>query len=319
MPLIAGTKVRTGKPSYVEVSDADELLDAGIGFVNTDAEYKMAVAIFSQTPRVQTVAVCDVVDFDDLATNLAALRNSGKDSWYYLLITSRLKTEIAIADAYVNSLEKVGVFGTADLTVTSTGDRSVIVVSTHADEFPDAAIVGRCAAEVVGSITWDSKQLSGQKNSDVTMAQQTTLLASHFNLIREMGSVNVFWEGKTASGQYIDNIIGRDYLEARITETLQSLKINSKKIPGDGRGTAMIEASLRSTFRDAGIKGVIAAVTTPAEKLKSDMGDYQYKLVIPEWANIPFNDKANRKIPITFSATVGGGINTIEVNGVMGV
>ena len=43
MPLITGTKVRTGKPDYVEVTDADQLLDASIGFVAGDAEYKMVL------------------------------------------------------------------------------------------------------------------------------------------------------------------------------------------------------------------------------------------------------------------------------------
>lgn len=321
LPLIAGTKIRTGKPDYVEVVDADDLLDASIGFVNTDAEYKMAVALFSQSPRVEKIAVCFISDFADLATELAAYRNAGKDSWYYLLITDRTKTNIAIADAYINSLEKIGVFASDDQTITSTGERTVILISEHADEFPDAAWVGRCAAETVGSITWDSKQLSGQKNSDVTMSEQSTLLAANFNLLREMGGVIVTWEGKTMSGQYIDNIIGRDYLKARLTEALQSLKINNKKIPMDSRGISMVEASMREVFRDAGRNGVVAPVVVDADRLKSDLGDFQYKLTLPaSISEISTNDRANRKLtPISFIAVVGGGINKFEINGTLTV
>lgn len=326
MPLIVGTKVRTGKPDYVEVADADELLDASIGFVDTDLEYKMAAAIFSQSPRLEKVAVCFIEQYAagsgvGLAAELAALRNSGKDSWYYLLITDRTKTNIAIADAYVNSLEKIGVFASDDQTITSTGERTVIIISEYADEFPDAALVGRCAAETIGSITWDSKQLSGQKNSGVTMSEQSTLLAANFNLLREMGGVIVTWEGKTMSGQYIDNIIGRDYIKARLTEALQSLKINNRKIPMDSRGISMIEASMREVFRDAGRNGVIAPVIVDADRLKSDLGDFQYKLTLPNSiGDIATNDRANRKIaPISFTAVVGGGINKFEINGTLTV
>jgi len=321
LPLIAGETVRTGKPDFVEVSDADELLDSSIGFVNTDPEYLMAQKIFSQSPRVEKVAVCFVDDFANLATALATYRNNGYDNWYYLLITSRDKTDIAVADAYINSLEKMGFFATSDQTITSTGERTVILISNNAHEFPEAAWIGRCAAETIGSITWDSKQLSGQKNSDITATQQTSLLASNFNVLREMGGVVVTWEGKTASGQYIDNIQGRDFLKARITEALQSLKINNRKIPMDGRGIALTEAAIREVFRDAGRNGVIASVIDEADRAKSDLGDFQYKLVMPSSVSeISTNDRANRKLlPIKFNAVVGGGINKFDISGVMEV
>lgn len=326
MPLIVGIKVRAGKPDYVEVADADELLDASIGFTSTDAEYKMAAAIFSQSPRMDKVAVAFISQYAagigvGLVEELAALRNSGKDNWYWLLITDRTKENIAIADAYVNTLEKVGVFASADQTITSTGERTVILISNHADEYPDAAWVGRCGAVPIGSISWDSKQLNGQQNSGVTMSEQSTLLAGNFNLIREMGGVPVTWEGKTISGQYIDNINGRDFLKARLTEAFQSLKINSNKLPMDLNGLAMIEAKLREVFRDAGRQGVIAPVVGGNDKDYSDMGDYQYKLSLPEDISaISINDRANRKVSaITFSAKVGGGINKIEINGTLEV
>lgn len=83
----------------------------------------------------------------------------------------------------------------------------------------------------------------------------------------------------------------------------------------------MIEASLREVFRDLGRKGVIAKVEDPDGRNKSDMGDFQYKLFLPEsMSEIPTNDRANRKVsPITFTCTVGGGINKLDIKGTMGV
>lgn len=321
LPLIVGTKDRPGKPDYVEVTDADELLDSSVGFTTNDDEYKMAQAIFSQSPRLEKIAIYGIDSFTNLATELSTLRNSGKDAWYFLLITSRSKTDIALADTYINSLEKLGFFATSDQTITSSGERTVILISNHADEFPEAAWVGRCASMPVGSLTWDSKFLNGQKNSDITMTEQSTLLANNFNVIREMGGVNVTWEGKTKSGQYIDIIMGRDFLKARLIETLQSLKINNSKVPMDSRGIAMVEGAIREVFRDAGRMGVIAPVVTQEDRKKSDLGDYQYKLEMPQSiSEISQANRAQRKIaPIKFRMVVGGGINKFEINGTMEV
>ncbi|MBK8397432.1 MAG: DUF3383 family protein [Leptospiraceae bacterium] len=313
------TVVKHTEDVYVEITDADELLD--LGYTADSLEYKKAQAVFSQSPRLDKIAVCYIPSFTDLAAKIAELRNSGKDSWYYLLITSREKAHIAIADTYINSLEKIGVFVTKDQTTTSSGERTMIIVTNKDNEHPDAAIVGKCAGETIGQVSWDSKQLNGISNSDVTMAEQSTLLAGNVNLIREMGGVNVFWEGKTMSGQYIDSVISRDYLKARFIEAIQLLKINNKKLPFDQRGIAMTEASMRAVFDEAGLNGVIRPVLVEADRDFSDLGKYQYILNLPaSVSDISPANRANRVIaPITLSAKLSGSINTFVISGTLEV
>lgn len=309
------TVIKETENVYVEITDADQLLE--LGYTVDDPEYKMAQTVFSQSPRLEKVAVAYIPSFSQIATKLGELRNSGKDDWYYLFITSRLKADIALADTYINSLEKIGIFSSSDQTITSSGERTFIYITNHNDEYPDAAIVGKCAGETVGQVSWDSKQLNGISNSDVTMSEQSTLLAANFNLIRKMGGVNVSWEGKTMSGQYIDSVISRDYLKARFIEALQSLKINNKKIPFDQRGIGMTEASLRSVFDEAGLNGVIRTVAVEADRAHSDLGKYQYILTLPESVDaISPANRGNRVIsPIVFSAKLAGSINTFVING----
>ncbi|MDI7195474.1 DUF3383 family protein [Leptospira santarosai] len=309
--------------SFVEVTDADQLLDPSIGYQANDPEYKMAGQVFAGETRAEKVVVFKISSFSNLVADIAALRNSGKDDWYWLLITSRVKADIQAAAAYIDTLEKCGMFATSDQTTADEfkPERSALIVSNFANEFPDARVLGECATQEIGSVTWDSKRLGNQKNSGVTMAEQTALLAKKVNLIREMGGVNVFWEGTMMGGQYIDIINGRDLTKARLTESWHSLKINNKKLPMTIGGLRMIEASLREVFRDLGRKGVIAKVEDPDGRNKSDMGDFQYKLFLPEsMSEIPTNDRANRKVsPITFTCTVGGGINKLDIRGTMGV
>lgn len=314
------TVIKESQDVYYEITDADDLLDTSIGYQSSDPEYKMAQAIFSQSPRMDKVAVVSIDSFANLAARIAELRNQGKDAWYYLLITSRAKADIAIADTYVNSLEKIGFFASSDQTITSSGERTVILISNHADEYPEAAWLGRVGALTIGSATWDSKQLNGQKNSGVTLSEQSTLLANNLNLIREMGGVNVSWEGKTMSGQYIDVIQGRDLLKARLTEGWHSLKINTEKIPFTEQGRSMVESYIREVFRVVGRNGVIAPVETEADNENSDMGDFQYQLSIPEISEISTANKAARVFaPITFKAIIAGGINSLEISGTLTV
>ncbi|UMQ59864.1 DUF3383 family protein [Leptospira interrogans] len=309
---------------YLEIQDADELLDPAIGYSQTSSEYKMAQAIFSGSPRAEKIAVVKLDSFITLPQELADLRNDGFDSWYCLLTTTRVLSEIKIASTYLNSLEKYYICGTADQSIVNeliNHERTLPMISNHSEEFPDAAWFGRCGSAAIGSIQWDSKQLNGQRNSDVTMSEQSQILAKNGNLIREMGGVNVTWEGKTLSGQYIDNIHGRDYLKARLQEAYHSLKINNDKIPMTISGLRMVEAALREVFRDCGRREIIAKVEDADGRSRSDLGDFQYKLSMPETiSDIPTNDRANRKVPqIKFSATIGGGINKIEISGTMGV
>ncbi|EMP81961.1 hypothetical protein LEP1GSC162_0761 [Leptospira santarosai str. CBC1531] len=165
--------------SFVEVTDADQLLDPSIGYQANDPEYKMAGQVFAGETRAEKVVVFKISSFSNLVADIAALRNSGKDDWYWLLITSRVKADIQAAAAYIDTLEKCGMFATSDQTTADEfkPERSALIVSNFANEFPDARTLGECATQEIGSVTWDSKRLGNQKNSGVTMAEQTTLLS----------------------------------------------------------------------------------------------------------------------------------------------
>jgi len=313
--------VSTPEVDYIEVSDADDLLDPAIGYESDDPEYKMAQAIFAQSPRMATVAVYQVSSWDQAATELASLRNSGKDGWYWALATTRVKSEIMQVAEYINGLKKVGIFATDDQTILDdvtgappTQERCIYLISNYQTDYPDAAWLGRCGSVNIGSITWDSKELSGQRNSGVTMSEQSTIFAANGNLLREMGGKVITWEGKTRSGQYIDILNGKDWLEARLIEAWHFLKLNNDKIDMTAGGLGLIDAALREVLRDAGRRGIIAGVFTDEDRTRSDLGDYQYTLSIPSVDDLPANDRANRTVSgVTGTARVGGGVNYIDV------
>ena len=302
---------------YVEFTDPAELLTAG--YTATDPEYLLATSLFSQTPKVALAAVYQVSSWTAAPAEIAELRNAGYDSWYRVIPTTRVPSEFEPLATYINTLKKVFHAASDDqaglISTPETQERCVYIASNHADEYPDGAWIGRCSPVNIGSINWDSKILSGQRNSDVTMSEQSTLLAANINLLREMGGKIITWEGKTRSGQYIDIINGRDYLEARLTEAWHFLKINTDKLDMTAQGIGLVDSTLREVFRDCGRRGIIAGVFSEADRGRSDFGDYQYKLIMPAVDDLPTNDRANRTVSgVKGTARVGGGINYIDVS-----
>lgn len=299
------------------VSTADELI--ALGYLATSPEYLMVSSLLSQEVKPSEVQVFQISSYDHLATEVAALIDAGYSDWYHMLVTTRTKADILKAMDYIKTHERMGYFCTADHTikdVTIPGNCFVMVHNQPAT-YPEAALVGYCAPQPIGSLTWDSVPVSGIPISGVTETLKNELLAKHVNIIGRMGGVNVSWAGTLGDGNYVDARQGRDWLAARLREAWWFLKINSPKVEMTMRGIRQIEAAFRSVFAEAGRAGIISRVYTDEDRAKSDLGDYKYQLVLPESIDaIPAADRAARVIrSISFKAWISGGINEIEVNG----
>ena len=107
--------------------------------------------------------------------------------------------------------------------------------STGAD-YPDAAWMGEGFPYDPGSSTWAYKTLKGVASDNITASKETALVAKNCNFYSEVGGVKITQEGKVASGEWIDIIIGTDWLEARLRESVYSALVNNRKIPYDGHG-----------------------------------------------------------------------------------
>ena len=142
--------------------------------------------------------------------------------------------------------------------------------------------------------------------------------AANGNMFMERGGVSYFFEGRTTSGRFADEIRDRAYLEARLGEDLFKAALDADKIDLDNSGIAVIESIIRNRLRLAGKERIIRKVKTKADQQYSDEGEYQFKVFVPDVNDIPPNDLANRKVPLlAFTAKGNGAIHAMDLNGVI--
>ena len=325
VPLILSTfatsKTTTTFTRARSYKSIQELVDDG--WASTDAVYKVANAIFSQNPCVSRVVVgrADNQD-DDVAASLSAIA-AEDNGWYGVVVDQAMASDFDDVAAWVESAKKFAIFWTTDAdTPDSTKstdlasvlkaasyDRSAVIYhvqpSTGAD-YPDAAWMGEGFPYDPGTSTWAYKTLRGVTADKINGNQETALQTKNCNYYSEVGGVNITQEGKVASGEWIDIIIGTDWIEARLREAVYGALVNNRKIPYDDSGIAIIEGLVKSVLSQAAAAGIL-------------QGD-SIEVTVPKYKDIPQADKLARKLPdVKFTALYQGAIQRTTINGTISV
>ena len=311
------TTAFTRARSYGSVKDMTD-----DGWASTDAVYKIANAIFSQNPSVSRVVVGRADSGDaTIAASLAAIQNED-NSWYGLVADQAMVADFDDIAAWVESAKKLAIFWITDVNAydatkttdlasvlkAAAYDRSAVIwhatPATGAD-YPDAAWMGEGFPYDPGTSTWAYKTLKGVTPDNIA-GKETPLQNKNCNYYSEVGGVNITQEGKVASGEWIDIIIGTDWLEARLREEVFSAFVNNRKIPYDDTGIAMIEGLVKGVLQRAAKAGI----------LQED----SIVVTVPKYADIPQADKLARKLPdVKFTALYQGAIQRTTINGTISV
>ena len=307
---------------YKEVEGTDGLTTLTSG----DMGYDMVSRMFEQEPSPSEVAVFGV-DIASAGSTITDELNDmvlEHDDFYFLLLASRTQADIEEAASWAGANGKLFV-AQADISeevstiTTMAGNIASSRVALYAhdggtseiDQYLDAAIVGRMAPTDAGSATWKFKTLDGVSIATYSNTDQNTLLDANVNsYVRRMG-VDMTNDGLETSGGYIDIQEAKDWLKARIEESIFFLLYSNEKIPYDNTGIAQVVNSLKGVLKRAVRQEIIA--TNLADK-------GLWSVDVPLRSEIAKNDIANRILPdINFEATVAGAIHTVQVEGVLKV
>lgn len=290
------------------------------GWASTDAVYKMANAIFAQNPSVSRVVVGRADSGDaTVAASLASIQ-AEDNSWYGLVVDQEMIDKAEDIAAWVEANKRLAFYWTTDENVPDATknsdiasvlkgksyDRAVTIWHpTAGADYPDAAWMGEGFPYDPGSSTWAYKTLKGITPDNVS-GKETTLQNKNCNYYSEVGGVNITQEGKVASGEWIDIIIGTDWIEARLRESVYSAFVNNRKIPYDDTGIAVIEGLVKGVLNEAASKGIL--------QLDSIV------VSVPRYADIPQADKIARKLPdVKFTALYQGAIHRTTINGTISI
>jgi hypothetical protein len=265
-------KLGFGKPLILGASTAGaayktyvDLEGVKADYASTTEEYKAAFALLNQGDDSPAEIAIMCRKTGATAQTLAdALAVAFTKDWYFLLaVTADLEDvgEIAAAVEQDDSREfftrsddlvDVGVLKGAGYS------RTTVIYHTNIANYPESAWIGRAGSAPVGSVTWKFKGLTGIAPLDLSATALANIHAVGANTYVTKAGKAQTTEGKTLSGEYIDNIHAKDYVKFSIEHSVQTLLSNAPKISYDDTGIAQIESVVRTVLQRAFNQGIIA-------------------------------------------------------------
>lgn len=173
------------------------------------------------------------------------------------------------------------------------------------DTVPEAGWVGRFGSEQAGSNTWVLKPVKGVLASKLTEAQKTYLADNNVSWLDsyEDDAVVSARAGKVAGGEWIDVMLGVQWITTRMREAVYNVLRNNRKVGMSNEGLAKIEAPIRQVIERAISMGILSS--TP-----------QYTLTLPNILDMTPQERNLRKVTgITFRARLEGAIHFVDIEG----
>lgn len=289
--------------AYTECASLPDVVAAG--YAEESNTYKAATLLFMQNNAPAKIAVYGTA----AATLTAGLDAVINKSWRQLIVTDLAEELLSTVSNYIETTEDkmyfTSVSSTAALATLSSNDRTIALYYTGSEVCPEAALVGASAGLDVGSFTYKNMILKGltpELDSKVTEAEAVNAIT----FVTKAGD-NVTSEGKSLSGEYIDIVDSKDYVINQLTYQTQRLLNQSKKIPYDNNGIALLEAVAINVMKDCYNKGIIGTEEdgSPA---------YTVNYLLREQTNE--SDRADRKyIGGQFSFKLAGAVHECEIHG----
>lgn len=170
-----------------------------------------------------------------------------------------------------------------------------------------AAWLGRMLPIDPGDDNWKFKTLSGVATTKVTDTDRINLRARSANFYQFVAGVGITCDGTVASGDFIDNTRGDDWVNDDMNKAVFGVLVAVNKVPMEDAGAALVEAEIRGSLGRAVDMGIYAASPKPVVN-------------VPKVSSISTTNRAQRLLPnITWSATRAGAVNRVQTTGVVSV
>jgi hypothetical protein len=304
--IVTGLKAALGSPTGITVTGTTTLI-----LTTTVLGTPWSVIASTNLVGVNTVT-------EDWVEALEAVEQEN-NVWYGIVSETHVSADQeALSDA-INARRKLYGTSTADTVTPTTGitdiayklkaktaDRTFGIYLPTADtEFPEAAWMGAQLPYTPGSNDWDFKRAVGVTVSNLTDTQRVNLRGKDCNMYTTVAGVNIFQDGDTFGGSPIDEIVGIDWLYARLQEGVYFRLINSLKVPMTNPGLAIIENEIRSVLSQAEANGLI---------------DRGWSVSTPDVSTISPTLRAQRTAGVfVFRARLAGSIRKVIINGFLSV
>jgi len=188
-------------------------------------------------------------------------------------------------------------------------------------EEPDASYTGNVAPFYPNSVTWKFKrpQDGNAAASEgiklislpvLTEGERSELLENHVNFLTEEYKRQYVKNGTCLNGEFIDVVLGADWVAKRMRNLLYDILLTNATIPYSDAGFGLIATAVLQALAEATDLGIIAM---DPEK-KSGI----FTVVIPKYAESTEEQRRNRRMPdITWEALLAGAIHQVKSKGAL--
>lgn len=252
-----------------------------------------------------------------IGDDLTAVRNENPD-FYGVFLGDRDSASMQAAATWVQANDRILFAATAEANSVNVADASdtatlgalmkagsysrvsVIYGAAAATEFPDAALAAKVLPYTPGAYTSFLKPLALITADNLTPTQSGNALDKYVNTLEPFRGLARVREGRTSSGNFIDQIHGRDWLKARLEEAV----------------FALIDANAKIPFTDTGISAVENAVKGVLQQGVDNGYLLSYSTQVPAAASVSSANRGNRHLPdVRFTAVESGAIHTVDIQG----
>lgn len=326
---------------YTFTSDADatmaEILAGLIAVINPLADFN-AVGVDLDTFSITAVNAGRgfSVGLSPNLTSVTTVENNGPvediiaardvdDDWYFLLTTIHTTLQATLLAGYVETVIKLFAYQTNEadarnlalandttsamvLIKNKNYDRTFGIWLADLSEYKIAAMVGLMAPKDPGSATWKFKEAKAISTDKYTSAQKKNVQDKKGNIVNTVAGFNIFEEGVLSSGEFIDIIIGTDWIQARIQEQVFGLFVTEDKVPYDDGGIQSIGLQVEDVLNQA------------VDRLILVGGEQGPRVTLPKRVDTQAADRAVRFLRnVRFSGFYAGAVHKVQIDGTLSI
>lgn len=247
------------------------------------------------------------------------------DTWYGYFIVGGTEDEVETAAEWTEAQKKIQFASNFDSSIASSDTTDLFsrlktagykrtIPCYMGDAKAPPAWMGGQLPQVPGSNNWAFKTLNGVSTDVLTDTSVANVIGlpvegikgKNGNVYTSIAGINMTRMGTCASGDYIDNVIGIDWLHAEIQTRVFANLAGAKKVPYTNAGVAILISSVRAGLDQGAANGLL------------DPGSLSVSA--PDVLTVSQNDRANRIAPpIAFEARLQGAFNAVKITGIVSV
>lgn len=190
--------------------------------------------------------------------------------------------------------------------------RSAVVYTDDPSEWADAAWVGSVGPFWPESVTWKWKVPDGISVAYLRDSERDTLEENRVNFMTAEYKHEYMKNGICGDGNFIDNVLGADYITYQMRENLYTIFLQNPKIGYTDAGFSIVASGVFSALNRAVDLHIIAK--------DPEDGVGVYTVTVPKRKDATDEQARNRVMPdIEWEAQLEGAVHSAKVRGTLSV